>query len=137
MTTGLLQLLKVKRLPSSPPYIFRSSFGLPLEENMDAPLLKGTGQGFCREKTVILFPDANAYDLWSERASLLESVAGCSVIVSDTLERNAAAEEKKAGLDIADFLLKNTDETGLALTDHAYPAMWDFNLYNYKINEDG
>jgi hypothetical protein len=98
-------------------------FGCSFTEKSKASVLRG--------RKVILFPDADAYNLWSEKAPLLAAVAGCHVRVSDTLEKNTTVEEKVAGLDIADFLLKVTDKTGLALTDYVYPAMWDFNLYNY------
>jgi hypothetical protein len=88
-----------------------------------------TEKGVCKVlegKNVILFPDGNAYELWTEKARLLSVVAGCKVVVSDIIERNATTEEKTAGLDIADFLLRNSDETNLALTDYQYPLIWDF-----------
>lgn len=78
---------------------------------------------------VILYPDLGAYDNWNEKGKLLANVAGCKVVVSDLLEINANDEERKAGLDIADFLLRVKDSTGLALTDYHYPAIWDLKKY--------
>jgi len=89
---------------------------------------RGTAKVLAR-KTVILFPDGNAYDLWKDRAKLLSSVANCKVAVSDIIDKLATSEEQQQGLDIADYLLTLGDETGLALTDYNYPAMWDFNPY--------
>jgi uncharacterized protein DUF6371 len=92
--------------------------GCSLTEKQTCRILTG--------KRVILFPDANAYGLWCEKAKLLEAVAGCRVVVSDIIEKFATAEEKAKGLDLADYLLRKEDETGLALTDHRYPVIWDY-----------
>ena len=56
-------------------------------------------------RKVILWPDANAFDLWSESASELQKW-GIDVVVSDLLERKASTQERKDGVDIADYLLK-------------------------------
>ena len=56
-------------------------------------------------RTVILYPDLNAFDKWAQKASCLQSVA--KVKVSALLETNATIEERQRGLDLADYLLKS------------------------------
>lgn len=90
---------------------------------------KWTEERVCKvlfRRNVILFPDLNAYDAWKIKGNLLASVAGCKVVVSDLLEKLASEEDKKKGLDLADYLLLKTDSSGLALTDFEYPVIWDY-----------
>lgn len=55
-------------------------------------------------RMVILCPDLGAKEIWQSKMSMFSSV--CSkVIISDTLEQYATDEQRKRGLDIADFLL--------------------------------
>ena len=89
---------------------------------------KWTEKSVCsvlRGRKVILFPDLGAYDTWKEKGQILASVAQCNVVVSDILERNACDDDRINGLDIADYLLRNQDSSGLALTDNSYPVIWD------------
>lgn len=89
---------------------------------------KWTEQNVCKVlngKKVILFPDLGAFESWKAKGLLLAAVAGCKVSVSDILENNATKQEIKDGLDIADYLLREQDESGLALTDYLYPVIWD------------
>jgi len=51
-------------------------------------------------RKVIAFPDLGAYDHWQKKASQLSF----EITVSDYLEQNATEEQRKLGLDIADFL---------------------------------
>ena len=52
-------------------------------------------------RRIILFPDLGAFDEWTEKAK------GCpGVEISDVLERRASAEDRAAGLDVADYLLR-------------------------------
>ena len=44
-------------------------------------------------RTVLLFPDADAYAEWKQRA---ESMYFCKVVVSDIIERNATPKQKEA-----------------------------------------
>jgi hypothetical protein len=53
-----------------------------------------------RNRPVTLFPDLGAYDEWKLLAEKY------SFNISDILERHASEEERKKGLDLADFLLK-------------------------------
>lgn len=59
-------------------------------------------------RRVVLFPDLNAYDKWSEKAAELSPIA--SFTVSSLLERKATPEEKEQGLDLADYLVKTKYE---------------------------
>ncbi len=52
---------------------------------------------------VILFPDLNAYDKWKEKIASLHPET--TYQISDLLERKATIEQRKNGLDIADYLV--------------------------------
>lgn len=85
------------------------------------------------KRKIILFPDLGAYDAWKVKGELISAVAGCKVGVSRLLEDIATDEEKRGGLDLADFLLRKTDNTGLAVTDSGYPVIWDL-IKSTKMN---
>ena len=51
-------------------------------------------------RSVTLYPDLNAFDKWREKGYYLKFK------VSSILETNCTSEEKQAGLDIADYLVK-------------------------------
>jgi hypothetical protein len=53
-------------------------------------------------RTVILFPDVDGYNEWTEKAKTLTF---CKTIVSDALEKNASHEQHAAKIDIADVLI--------------------------------
>ena len=58
-------------------------------------------------RNVVLFPDLNGFEKWSTKTrELAEHLPGTKFKVSDLLERKATNEERKQGLDIADFLIK-------------------------------
>lgn len=57
-----------------------------------------------RGREVVLFPDLKATDKWRCKAKMLQSICK-SAICSDLLEKMATDGQRKAGLDIADFLL--------------------------------
>lgn len=57
-----------------------------------------------KNRQVTLFPDLGGYEKWALKAIELQRIA--QFTVSDILERIAKEEQEKAGLDIADFLLK-------------------------------
>jgi len=44
------------------------------------------------------------------------------------LEEFATIDERIDGLDIADFLLREKDQSQLALTDYRYPVIWDYQI---------
>ena len=58
-----------------------------------------------KDRNVTLFPDLGAFEIWSQKASLLSGICQ-RVVVSDLLEKNATDEQRSHGLDIADFLLE-------------------------------
>ncbi len=58
-------------------------------------------------KTITLYPDLNAYDKWKEKAKQIEQQINIKFIVSNLLETKADAEDKKQGLDLADYLTKH------------------------------
>jgi len=55
-------------------------------------------------RKLILFPDANGFEKWQWIASEARK-AGIAVNVSDLLERLATSEQKRDGLDLADYLI--------------------------------
>jgi hypothetical protein len=77
-------------------------------------------------RSVVMFPDVKAYDTWKEKGGLPAAVAGCRVVVSDMLHNLATDQERDEDCDIADYLLRSEDSTGLALTDYKYPVIWDY-----------
>lgn len=56
-------------------------------------------------RKLILFPDANGFDKWQAIASEAHK-AGIAVNVSDLLERLATSDQKRDGLDLADYLIE-------------------------------
>lgn len=76
-------------------------------------------------RTVKLYPDASKYREWNERAAIIAGLVSCDISVSALIEHSATADERAAGLDLADYLFNRCHETGLVLTDQGYPAMWD------------
>lgn len=58
-------------------------------------------------RKVVLYPDLNAFNEWSEKAKEINaSLPGTRFIVSDILERNASETDKNKGLDLADYLIR-------------------------------
>ena len=73
-------------------------------------------------RNVILFPDLNGFEKWSSKAKEFSHLA--ILAVSDLLERKATDEERKKGLDIADYLIKfNYKSFVLPETDTIKPAI--------------
>lgn len=58
-----------------------------------------------KDRNVILFPDLKQTEAWEIKAVKIREAGAKKVIVSHYLEDNASIEERKAGLDIADFLI--------------------------------
>jgi hypothetical protein len=83
--------------PFLPGFIWLSTMGLSyLTSERLEPL---------RRRRVVLFPDAGAFDQWSRRSKELRRL-GFDVTVSDGLEKLATPDERKAGLDLADVILR-------------------------------
>lgn len=55
-------------------------------------------------RKVFLFPDLNAFDIWSIKANKFRNeMPGITFKVSDLLQKHATEVEKEKGFDIADF----------------------------------
>lgn len=74
-------------------------------------LAAGSKEGLTQEKckvlsgrNVILFPDLNSFEQWTNKTK--EISLPIQFTVSDLLERKATIEEKKQGLDLADYLIR-------------------------------
>jgi hypothetical protein len=74
-------------------------------------LAAGSKEGLTGEKCkvlsgrrVILFPDLNSFDKWLDKSKELSPLIHFRVY--DLLERKASEEEKKQGLDLADYLIR-------------------------------
>ncbi len=64
-------------------------------------------------RTVLLFPDADGYAEWKQRAG---SMTFCKAIVSDIIEKNATPGQKAAHIDIADWIIFQIQEGRLMCT---------------------
>lgn len=58
-----------------------------------------------KNRNIILFPDLNAFEKWSEKAIQIKKQCNCKINVSALLEDIATPEAKKKGLDVADYLI--------------------------------
>ena len=56
-------------------------------------------------RTVIMFPDVDGFEYWSNKAKEVEAI-GCKVVVSDLLEKNATNEDRENKIDLADWLIR-------------------------------
>lgn len=59
---------------------------------------------YLKDRNVTLFPDLNGFEKWNNKAKTLSHIT--KFTVSDLLERNATEEERKQGLDLADYLIR-------------------------------
>lgn len=59
-----------------------------------------------RGRRVVAYPDLQAFALWQQTLADIARRVGFAVEVSNLLERTATAQERAAGLDIADYLIK-------------------------------
>ena len=92
-------------------------------------------------RKVILFPDLDGFEKWTQRAQELAPML--DIRVSDLLERRATAKEREGKLDLADYLLKfpiqefqkpktkeiskplEYDFAGNLIGCDGYPVTWD------------
>ena len=56
-------------------------------------------------RTVILYPDLNAFEKWSVKAKEIQKQCDCIISISELLEKNATPYAKAKGLDVADFFI--------------------------------
>jgi len=76
---------------------------------MAAGSLNGLSVDKCKDlkgRKVILFPDLKAFNIWKNKATVIQQECDCQIEVSNLLERIASEQEKEKGLDIADFLIE-------------------------------
>jgi len=79
-----------------PEFIWMATGGLlNLKEEMIKPLAN---------RKVILFPDAGCYDDWNKKVKDLPK--NIHFMISDLVENKATEEEKRQGLDIADYIIQ-------------------------------
>lgn len=55
-------------------------------------------------RNITLFPDLNGFDLWTEKADELSTIA--RITVSDLLEKRGSSTDRQSGLDLADYLIR-------------------------------
>jgi hypothetical protein len=74
-------------------------------------LAAGSSEGLSEEKfrvlqgrNVILYPDINSFEKWNKKAYELSHIYRISI--SDLLEKKATDEERRQGLDLADYLVQ-------------------------------
>lgn len=60
-------------------------------------------------RTVIMFPDVDGFEYWSNKAKEVEAI-GCKVVVSNLLEKNATDEDRANKIDLADWLIRYLSE---------------------------
>lgn len=78
-----------------PEFIWMATGGLMnLKRDMIKPLAN---------RKVILFPDAGCYNTWNEKVANLPT--NIQYLISDLVENQSTAEEKREGWDIADYLI--------------------------------
>lgn len=58
-------------------------------------------------KTIVLYPDLNAVDLWTNKALEIEKTIKVKFVISYLLQTYASKEEIEVGLDLADFLTRH------------------------------
>ena len=93
--------------PYFPRYVWLATMGLSyLTPDRMEPL---------RGRRIVLYPDAGCLYKWQAKADELRRL-GYDVRVSDELEKLATDDERRAGLDLGDVLLKEWP---------GYPPSWD------------
>lgn len=71
-------------------------------------------QVYCalKDRQVVLFPDLGQYGAWLDKSKILNTVCR-HVEVSNFIEIRATCEDRKSGLDIADFILRSYNPRNL------------------------
>jgi len=81
-----------------PQFIWMASGSLQMIKKDILSPLKG--------RKVVLFPDANCFELWCQKAAKVSLDTGINIKVSNFLHDNASKEDKATDIDIADYLIK-------------------------------
>lgn len=64
-------------------------------------------------RKVLMFPDADGYQVWRDKAKLLEQL-GCSVTLSTLLQQYATPAEQEVQIDIADWIIKDLKQRNIS-----------------------
>ena len=75
-------------------------------------------------RDVILYPDLGCYELWQDKSKLIKALTH-SFKISDLLGQHATENDKKNGLDIADYFIRCDEDYSWALSEGGYPLFWD------------
>jgi hypothetical protein len=78
-----------------------------------------------RNRKVVLYPDLNAFELWSKKAGELKTVLNCKITVSRLLEEKANENDRKNSFDLADYLIRWDKYYNWELNEHFYPIFWN------------
>jgi hypothetical protein len=78
--------------------------------------------GHLKGRKVVLFPDLTTTTDWKVKALELQSKYKLDISVSDYLERIATEQERAAGLDLADYFLRNPPMKATAEPQPALPT---------------
>jgi len=76
------------------------------------------------QRDVILFPDLGCFEKWHHKSKVLQAFTA-TLRVSNLLEQHATENDKKRGLDIADYFIRRDEDCGWALSECDYPFFWD------------
>ena len=87
-------------------YRQRSNAGVRMVSHGGKQNLKAEKCECLKGRNVILFPDLGAFDDWKEKGEAIARRVGFTLSVSDTLERIATPEDRRNGLDIADYMIR-------------------------------
>ena len=82
------------------------------KQNLKVKKLKQFGQ-----RKIVLYPDADGFTLWREIA-LQARLQGLNVQLSDLIEKHGTGAEKREGVDLADYLIREQSR---------------INFYNFKL----
>lgn len=84
-------------------------------------------------RQIILYPDADGFDLWTEKANEAR-LRGLTVKVSNLIENHATDEQKAAGYDLVDYLINQQREINeYNENSDAYNARLDAVLKNEDL----
>jgi len=67
--------------------------------------------GILAGRDVILYPDLGCYEKWQDKSKLLQALTH-SFKISDLLEQHATENDKKNGLDVADYFIRRDMDYG-------------------------
>jgi len=91
-----------------------------------------------KERRVILFPDGDSFEHWSAKAGELQKVyPGTRITVSDLIEKHCTPEERLAGVDLCDLLIRLQSEKVNGLIREQWqnlnPDLWYMNPERFPV----